>query len=322
MALGTYFKPRRKAGTIIGGDLRIDEVGLDTTNNIWYHSTDGTSVVAIGAGGGDDPLALVVPVTAVAHGIAVDKPIYKTASGWALSDNTDPDTAEYYGTVTTVVDVDNLLVTIAGEVTGLTGLTAGELYWMDAAGAITATKPTTVGHVAKPIYRATSTTSAQILHYRGEVISAADISTGLKIVQQVVEQLNPSSGQALTTSYVDLEHGEYDFTPVSASSKIVYELLHVASRTPDTTGIGHFKMLVDGVMETEGNWSDRTPTAEKMLNWTFTIASWGTTMKTLKIQGRDYSGTLDMVLFNVKTMDGSGATTTIVRPTLRITEYL
>lgn len=52
MAAGVTFKPKRKAGAFVGGELALGEVGLDTTNDVWYHSTDGSTVQVIGGGGG------------------------------------------------------------------------------------------------------------------------------------------------------------------------------------------------------------------------------------------------------------------------------
>lgn len=52
MAAGVTFKPKRKAGAFSGGELASGEVGLDTTNGVWYYSSDGSTVTALGGGGG------------------------------------------------------------------------------------------------------------------------------------------------------------------------------------------------------------------------------------------------------------------------------
>lgn len=51
MAAGVTWKPKRKAGAFSGGDLASGEVGLDTTNGVWYYSPDGSTVTALGGGG-------------------------------------------------------------------------------------------------------------------------------------------------------------------------------------------------------------------------------------------------------------------------------
>jgi len=48
MAAGVTIKPKRKAGAFTGGELAAGEIGLDTTNRIWYYSADGSTVVTVG----------------------------------------------------------------------------------------------------------------------------------------------------------------------------------------------------------------------------------------------------------------------------------
>ena len=51
MAAGVLIKVKGKAGAFTGGQLAIREVGMDTTNDVLYGSSDGTSVFSIGGGG-------------------------------------------------------------------------------------------------------------------------------------------------------------------------------------------------------------------------------------------------------------------------------
>src|SRR5438046_403576 len=44
MARAATLKHVRKAGALANGDLAIGEWGLDTTNNVWYYSLDGSTV--------------------------------------------------------------------------------------------------------------------------------------------------------------------------------------------------------------------------------------------------------------------------------------
>ena len=47
MAAGVTIKHKRKAGAFSNGELAAGEWGLDTTNNVWYYSTNGTTVASI-----------------------------------------------------------------------------------------------------------------------------------------------------------------------------------------------------------------------------------------------------------------------------------
>ena len=64
-------------------------------------------------------------------------------------------------------------VVFEGKVTGLTSLTIGVVYFLSPtiAGAITTTEPSNIGEISKPILIATSSTTGNILRYRGIIIS-------------------------------------------------------------------------------------------------------------------------------------------------------
>lgn len=52
MAAGVTLKHKRKAGAFVGGELAAGEWGLDTANNAWYYSLNGTTVSTLSSGGG------------------------------------------------------------------------------------------------------------------------------------------------------------------------------------------------------------------------------------------------------------------------------
>jgi hypothetical protein len=64
-----------------------------------------------------------------------------------------------------------------GYVSGLSGLTAGTTYYLDAstAGALTSTEPLTTGYISKPVLIADSTTSGYVIESRG-IQNAAGVS--------------------------------------------------------------------------------------------------------------------------------------------------
>lgn len=88
--------------------------------------------------------------------------------------------AEVYGVVSAVADADNFTLQTGGQISGLSGLTAGTVYFLSpsTAGAVTATEPSTTGHVSKPILLADSTTSAYLFNMRGLTIGGDIGATG------------------------------------------------------------------------------------------------------------------------------------------------
>jgi hypothetical protein len=70
---------------------------------------------------------------------------------------------------------------MSGALSGLSGLTAGENYFLSpsVAGQLTATEPTTVGHVSVPVFVATSATTAVINIMRGAVVGGANVRTSV-----------------------------------------------------------------------------------------------------------------------------------------------
>jgi len=70
---------------------------------------------------------------------------------------------------------------MSGSLSGLSGLTAGENYFLSpsVAGQLTVTEPTTVGHVSVPVMVATSATAAIINIMRGVVVGGANVRTSV-----------------------------------------------------------------------------------------------------------------------------------------------
>lgn len=80
-------------------------------------------------------------------------------------------TAEVVGVVTAVT-TDTFFLTTNGLIEGLTGLTAGTVYFLSptVAGTFTDIEPTTSGHVSKPVFVAISTDKAVLLNSRGYIV--------------------------------------------------------------------------------------------------------------------------------------------------------
>lgn len=113
------------------------------------------------------------------HGFTVGKVLYLVGTTYTLAQADTVVKAEAVGIVSTVTDANNFILTVSGLVTGLSGLTAGTVYFLSpsSAGDLTATEPTTVGQVSKPLLIADSTTSGYFINFRGELLT--DTTTSL-----------------------------------------------------------------------------------------------------------------------------------------------
>lgn len=142
-------------GTVDGRDIAADGTALD-------------GLIAAGTSG------VSSTVTQASHGLAVGNVIRLSGAGTYTKAQADSAAnAEVVGIVTEVPNVNTFKVAVAGKVTGLSGLTANTVYFLSAAtaGALTATEPSTIGQVSKPVLISDSTTSGYILPHRGAVVS-------------------------------------------------------------------------------------------------------------------------------------------------------
>lgn len=142
----------------IGGTLSM-ALATDKMESATAPGTDQFQDFYSGANGSNKP-QLVIEWTAPGD----------PALGKAQAD--DPATAEVVGIVTDVPDADTLVLTMAGYVEGLSGLTPGSVYFLDpgTAGGLTATEPATPGQVSKPLLLADSETSGYFTNMRGLVL--------------------------------------------------------------------------------------------------------------------------------------------------------
>jgi hypothetical protein len=151
-----------------GGTLQVqDDTGLET---------------AIGAGGTVDR------ITQVGHGFVEGEILYYTGSAYAKANANTSATAEALGMVSRVIDSDTFELTLEGKVTGLSGLTAGEVYFLSAstAGAITITEPTALGYVSLPIGVAISATDFYVKSSRGAVVGSTNARTEISLANNAV----------------------------------------------------------------------------------------------------------------------------------------
>lgn len=173
------------------------------------HTSGATSEPGVGANWEDDWMLLseggaggsmTTEIAQTAHGL--------TAADIVMFDGTDYVTAiadseanaEVIGIVAATADANNFTLQTGGKVEGLSGLTAGTVYYLDPliAGALTATEPITPGQVSKPILIADSTTSGYFINYRGVVIPVP-IDVGSPFVDELGADVSSRSLTALNT---------------------------------------------------------------------------------------------------------------------------
>jgi hypothetical protein len=162
------------------------------TGRIVYDSTlkslyvyNGTTWIP--AGGGS---ALTAIITQASHGFVstdIGCALYINGSGVYTKARSDAaNTAEVVGLLYSIVDANTFNIAMAGEVTvdsTQTGgaMTVGENYYLSptTAGRLTATEPTTVGHVSLPIGVAKSATVLVVNIMRGVVVGGANVRTSV-----------------------------------------------------------------------------------------------------------------------------------------------
>lgn len=139
------------------------------------------------------------------------------------------------------------------------------------------------------------------------------IPTTSQVIQKRISIFTPSGAQQLTTTHTDIDGSSMNFTPISATSIIKYTYsFFVTSDSTSENPFMHCKLMFDGVENamSRRNLFINTNSSELYFTYSFAIDSWGRSEKTLKMQGREYSSTFDVRLFQNKYWDG--ATTTVL----------
>lgn len=114
-------------------------------------------------------------VTQVAHGLSVGNVVRLNGAGaFVTAQANSAANALAVGIVSQVVDADTFFLTEEGYINTLAGLVAGSIYYLSpsVAGALTLTKPTTVGQVVRPMIIADSATSGYVMYFEGTTVVA------------------------------------------------------------------------------------------------------------------------------------------------------
>jgi len=173
---------------------------LDT--GTFYTATDVEGVLAeiapqLGGGGGEE---MQRDIAQGSHGLAVGDVVRHNGTIYVKAQANSAANAEVAGIVSAVADAGNFTLHYGGRITGLSGLTAGEVYFLDddTAGLLTTTEPADAGDVSKPLLIADSTTTGYFFNWRGATI--ADIAAEFAGQKRVLEVLvTDPNGDALTT---------------------------------------------------------------------------------------------------------------------------
>jgi hypothetical protein len=144
-----------------------------------------------GSGGGT-----TVTVSKTAHGFAVGDVLYLNGSTYTKAKADAANTAEVVGVVSKVNGSNAFELTLSGVIKNLSGLVAGEVYFLSAstAGSLTLNEPTTVGHVSLPVGVASSTTTLYVAPKRGVVVGGANARTQISLANNTTTTVQDVSG--------------------------------------------------------------------------------------------------------------------------------
>jgi hypothetical protein len=116
-------------------------------------------------GGGGGGASNFIAVSQAAHGFATGQAIYFDGSVWRLAKADDADTLAI--AIVSYVDADDFNAYVEGKITGLSGLVAGQYYFVSDAipGALTITAPTDPASFVNPILFALSAATGLVMPY-------------------------------------------------------------------------------------------------------------------------------------------------------------
>jgi hypothetical protein len=230
-------------GSIDHGSL----LGLSDDDHVQYSLIDGTRAFT-GTVGGIDPVAASdlatkqyvddnagqttrFNVNQASHGLAAQEAIYFNGTDWLKAQANDINTLGV-AVVQEVIDVDNFVVVTDGVITGLSGLAAGEWYYVSDAtpGLLTLTESNIYSN---PLLQATSSTEGIVLSLRAQDIGGSS---------QTVTRCEYDS---VNLNYLYTGHAD----PGSSTADPVWRI----SRYDFSNGI----MYADGNQNFDNIWDDR-----------------------------------------------------------------
>lgn len=170
------------------------------------------------------PAATTLVVTQASHGFAVKDPVRYNGTSWVKSTADTAANAIVAGIVTTVINANTVIVTTGGYAAGLSGLTAGSVYYLDTTGGLTATAPA----IAVPVLMADSTTSGVIIAGSGGgvpnplVLGSVSADGKLQIFGDVANAVVVEiDGSLVTASSKELTIREIDVCDAGVAKKML-----------------------------------------------------------------------------------------------------
>ena len=114
-------------------------------------------------------------ISQTSHGFSVGDVLKYASSTYSKAQADSGANAEVVGIVSAVADANTFTLLTSGYISTLSGLTANTTYFLSAstAGALTATEPSTVGQISKPLLVAVSTTAGYFTNMRGVAITSS-----------------------------------------------------------------------------------------------------------------------------------------------------
>ncbi len=152
--------------------------------------------------------AIQKAINQTGHGLAVGDVIRYNGTAYVEAQANSDANAEVIGIVSAVADANNFTFVSNGFVSGLSGLTAGETYFLSptTAGAITTTDPSGAGQVSKPVFLAVSTTTGYFIQSRGYVVGGNGGSGG--VTNWVASSATVNCSSAGTTELFERMEGD------------------------------------------------------------------------------------------------------------------
>jgi hypothetical protein len=157
-------------------DLEVGELAINIADQKIYTKTSGGSVVEVASAssGGGSGENVSWSITQSSHGFAVADVVYYNGSSYAKAQADDDETLGLF-VVSAVADANTFTATFSGKISGLTGLTAGQYYYLSTgtAGLLTSTLPTS-GY-SNPLLFALSSTEGVVLPFRPSEVGGSGI---------------------------------------------------------------------------------------------------------------------------------------------------
>jgi hypothetical protein len=134
--------------------------------------------------------------------------VYHDGTDWKLAQANSQDTLGF--AVAVVIDADSFYLYTEGLISGLSGLSAGDYYFVSdsVAGSLTATEPTSTSSYSNPLFQAQSSTTAIMGQFRPSQILPIAPQPGPVLIQS---SAGPVSDPGGNDYYLFNNHGALTF---------------------------------------------------------------------------------------------------------------